>query len=459
MIERFVLFGASGDLAARLLLPSLARLVEEHAVPATLRVIGSGTDDMSADDFKNHIAGALAEHADAVDEDARQRVVDALQYVSADVTDASDVAKVLKVGSGPALVYLALPPGVFEPALQALASAGLDAGSALAIEKPFGTGLASARELNEILHTRLPEVPVFRVDHFLSDELVQRVFALRFANRVFEPIWNRDSIEAVDVVWDETLTLEGRAGYYDRAGALRDMIQSHLLAAMSLVAMEQPSRRDERSIRDARVAVLRAVPTPDTATVQHASVRGRYTAGDIAGRKVPSYVDEPGVDPSRNTETYAELTVELNNWRWSGVPFRLRSGKALARDHAEIDVQFKRPPFRGPGVDGAVANVLRIGLLDPYVRLNVNVNAGRLTLQSSDLELESRPPSRPAYANLILHMLQADTTLAIRSDETEEMWRIVEPVLDAWAQGASPILDYPAGSDGPAQSPRAAPAK
>jgi glucose-6-phosphate 1-dehydrogenase len=451
VIERFVLFGASGDLAARLLLPSLAGLVAEKAVPPKLRVVGSGTDELTTDEFKQRISAALSEHAADVDESAHRKVVDSLEFVPADVTAPADVDKVLSTGSGPVLVYLALPPGVFEPALQAMASAGLPDGSAVAIEKPFGTGLTSAKELNELLHTQLPGVPVFRVDHFLSDELVQRVFALRFANRVFEAIWNRDNIEAVDVVWDETLTLEGRAGYYDRAGALRDMIQSHLLAAMSFVAFEQPSRIDERSIRDARAAVLRAIPTPDTAMVRRDSVRGRYTAGDINGRKVPSYVDEPGVDPSRGTETFAELTVTVANWRWEGVPFRLRSGKALARDHAEIAVHFRRPPVHGPEIDRAPANVLRIGLLDPFVRLSMNVNAGGFTLEPTDLVLRSQPPARPPYANLILQMLAANTTLSIRSDETEEMWRVIEPVLDAWGAGATPILDYPAGSDGPSR--------
>jgi glucose-6-phosphate 1-dehydrogenase len=453
VIERFVLFGASGDLASRLLLPSLAGLLAESAVPASLRVVGSGSQDLSTAEFRDRIQSALSEHAADIDEAARRRVVDSLEYVPADVTDRADVARVLRTGSGPALVYLALPPSLFEPAVRA-AAAGLPGGSALAIEKPFGTGLASARELNDLLHKEIPEVPVFRVDHFLSDELVQRVFALRFANRVFEPIWNRDHIESVDVVWDETLTLEDRASYYDRAGALRDMIQSHLLAALSFVALEQPSRRDERSLRDARAAVLRAVPTPDAAAVAQTSVRGRYTAGEIDGRSVPSYVDEPGVDPSRGTETYAEMTVEVANWRWAEVPFRLRSGKALARDHAEIAVQFRRPPVHGPEIDKSPANVLRIGLLDPYVRVAMNVNGPDFSLEPIDLELCSRPPTRPAYANLILQMLQANTALSIRADETEEMWRIAEPVLAAWEAGAAPILDYPAGSDGPAKTQR-----
>ncbi|MGH9025536.1 MAG: glucose-6-phosphate dehydrogenase, partial [Acidimicrobiia bacterium] len=338
------------------------------------------------------------------------------------------------------------------PALRAVATVGLPHDSALAIEKPFGTSLESARELNELLHTEFPEQPVFRVDHFLSDELVQRVFALRFANRVFEPIWNREHIESIDLIWDETLALEGRADYYDRAGALRDMIQSHLLAALSLVAMEPPSRRDERSIRDARAAVLRAIPTPEQASVARTAVRGRYTAGDIAGRTAPSYVDEPGVDRARATETFAELTVDVANWRWAGVPFRMRSGKALATDHAEIAVHFRRPPVAGPEIDKSPANVLRIGLLDPYVRLGMNVNAADFTLAPVDLELCSQPPARPAYANLILEMLQANTTLAIRADETEEMWRIVEPVLAAWKANKAPMLDYPAGSIGPTQT-------
>jgi glucose-6-phosphate 1-dehydrogenase len=448
-VNRFVVFGASGDLASRLLLPSLAELVAEGEFAEGLQVVGVGRDDYTPDGFRHRIGDALAEHASAVDPAARARVVEVLDYQQADVTDGRDVGRVLGDGRQPVVVYVALPPQLFEPTLSAIADAGLARGSAIAIEKPFGADLASARRLNDLLHTRLPEITVFRVDHFLSDELVQRVFALRFANRVLEPLWSREHIERVNIVWDETLALEGRAAYYDGAGALRDMIQSHLLATMCFVAMEQPSRADERSVRDARAAVLRAVPTPTSDEISTGSLRARYVAGQIGDRVIPAYVDEAGVDPARSTETHAELTVRIENWRWAGVPFRLRSGKALARNHAEIAIRFRHPPVHGPRVDVAPPNILRIGLAEPYVRLTMNVNAADRTLAATDLEMTSAPPGRPAYANLLLEMADCNATLAIRSDETEEQWRIVEPVVAAWAAGDVPMLEYPAGSDGP----------
>lgn len=448
-MNRFVIFGASGDLVARLLLPSLAALVAEGEFAESLHVTGVGRDGLTRDEFRRKIHTALADHAANVDPAARARVVEVLDYEQADVTDARDVARLFGDDRHPVVVYLALPPRLFEPTLNAIADAGLVRRSTIAIEKPFGDDLASARRLNDLLHTRLPEITVFRVDHFLSDELVQRVFALRFANRVLEPMWSREHIERVDIVWDETLALEGRAAYYDSAGALRDMIQSHLLATMCFVAMEQPSRADERSMRDARAAVLRAVPTLSPEEIANGSLRARYTEGRKGDRLVPAYVDEPGVDVHRATETHAELTVRVDNWRWAGVPFHLRSGKALAHNCAEIAIRFRRPPGHGPRVDVTPPNTLRIGLAEPYVRLTMNVNAADRKLAATDLEMTSAPPGRPAYANLLLEMAAGQATLAIRSDETEEQWRIVEPVLATWAAGDVPMLEYPAGSDGP----------
>ncbi|MGH8986158.1 MAG: glucose-6-phosphate dehydrogenase [Acidimicrobiia bacterium] len=454
-MNRFVVFGASGDLASRLLLPALAELVAEGEFADGLEVVGVGREEYTRDGFRRRIHDALTEHASSVEPAVRARVVETLDYQQADVTDGRDVARVLGDGRQPVVVYVALPPHLFEPTLSAIADAGLARGSAVAIEKPFGEDLASARRLNDLLHTRLPEITVFRVDHFLSDELVQRVFALRFANRVLEPLWSREHIERVDIVWDETLALEGRAAYYDGAGALRDMIQSHLLATMCFVAMEQPSRADERSVRDARAAVLRAVPTPTPEEIRAGSLRARYAAGRVGDRVVPAYVDESGVDPARATETYAELTVRIENWRWAGVPFGLRSGKALGRNHAEIAIRFRRPPVHGPRVDVVPSNALLIGLAEPYVRLTMNVNAADRELAATHLEMTSSPPSRPAYANLLLEMADCNATLALRSDETEEQWRIVEPVLAAWRAGDVPMLEYPAGSDGPRPAHRA----
>jgi glucose-6-phosphate 1-dehydrogenase len=321
---------------------------------------------------------------------------------------------------------------------------------------PSGNDLASARHLNELLRVRLPEPTLFRVDHFLSDELLRRVVALRFLNRVFEPTWNAVHVDRVDISWLESLTLEGRAGYYDGAGAMKDMVQNHLMEVMALVLMEQPARIDAGSFRGARVEALRAVATPRLQHMRDNTVRARYAAGAIGSRQVPSYVDEPGVDPSRRTETYASLTVEIENPRWAGVPFTLRSGKALPDDEAEIAIHFRPLPRylldRWPGVG---PNVLRLGLTEPYVRLSTTLNGPDRRAEVHELRLQASAAQRTPYANLLLNMLRGDPTLFIRGDETEESWRIIDPVMNAWAADAVPMQEYPAGTaaPGPARSP------
>ncbi len=380
----------------------------------------------------------------------RDAVVRMLSFAPADVTQAAEVSRVIGGDHPDTLVYLALPPGLLLSVLPALAAARLRTSDAVAIEKPFGTDLASARQLNQILRIQLPQPVIFRIDHFLSSELVRRVVTLRFLNRVFEPVWNAVHIERVDISWLESLTLEGRASYYDTAGAMKDMVQNHLMEAMALVLMEQPARIDADSFRGVRVEALRAVATPAAETMRSHTIRGRYTAGAIGTREVPSYVDEPGVDPGRNTETYASLTVGVDNPRWAGVPFTLRSGKALAADSAEIAIHFRPLPRylldQWPGVE---PNVLTVGLTEPYVRLSTTLNGPEQTAETRQLEARSTPPRFTAYAHLILEMLNGDPRLFIRGDEAEEAWRIIDPVMKAWSAGDVPMQDYPAGQAPP----------
>lgn len=449
MIERMVLFGASGDLTSRLLMPAIAQLAEAGLLPGGFTILGVSTSEWSADDFRAHIAAALRAHSTATPE-ANDAVVRMLDYATADATDAADVQRVVGDGRTDTLVYLALPPSLLHSALSAVAGAGLGSADAVAIEKPFGTSLQSARELNDLLRLRLPRPTIFRVDHFLSDELVRRVLVMRFLNRVFEPTWNAVHVERVDICWLESLTLEGRAGYYDRAGALRDMVQNHLMEVMSLVLMEQPARMDSHSFRDARVEALRAVVTPAAESMRRDSVRARYTAGAIGRRSVPSYVDEPGVDPVRQTETYAALSLAVDSPRWSGVPFTLRSGKSLDADSAEIAIHF-RPISRylrdlWPGVE---PNVLRLGLVEPYVRLETVLNGPEGHAVSQELELLETRSHRAPYANLLRSMLEGDAMLTIRGDEAEEAWRIVDPVVAAWRDGLVPMQEYRAGTTPP----------
>ncbi len=452
MFGRMVLFGASGDLTSRLLMPAIAQLAEAGLLPPGFTIVGSANTDWSTGDFRQHIAGGLGKHASGVAPAARDAVVQMLSFAPADVTRPEDISRVIGGDRPETLVYLALPPGLLPSVLPGLAAARLRAADAVAIEKPFGTDLASAQHLNQILHIQLPQPVIFRVDHFLSDELVRRVIVLRFLNRVFEPTWNAVHIDHVDISWLESLTLEGRASYYDKAGALKDMVQNHLMEAMALVLMEQPARLDADSFRGTRVEALRAVATPQAETMRSQTVRARYTAGTIGTRQVPSYVNEPGVDPSRNTETYASLTLQVNSPRWAGVPFTLRSGKALAADSAEIAIHFRPlPRYLLDQWPGAEPNVLRLGLTEPYVRLATTLNGPERTAENRELELHTRGSRRAPYANLILGMLNSDPMLFIRGDEAAEAWRIVDPVMNAWTAGDVPMQEYPAGQAPPGQ--------
>ena len=374
----------------------------------------------------------------------------ASSYRQCDVADPASVAAVI-AGDQPVAAYLALPPTVFPAAVSALHQAGPPAGSRIVLEKPFGEDLQSAVELNRLLAGVVPEQAVFRVDHFLAMTTVQNVLGTRLANRVLEPIWNAAHIAEVDIVWDESLTLEGRAGYYDSTGALKDMIQNHLLQILCLVAMEPPLSLGERDLRDRKMDVLRAVRPLSDADVAHRTRRGRYLAGQIGDRQVPAYADEQGVDPSRRTETFAEVALELDNWRWPGTIFRLRTGKALRRDRKEVAVRFRPVPHLPFGHTGEpLPNVLRFGLEPETLTLELTGTGSRAdTLAPLTLTSRLQPPELPAYGRLLLDVLNGNSALSIRGDEAEEAWRVLTPVLSAWPKDLVPFEEYPAGSDGP----------
>jgi len=448
-IGTLLILGASGDLASRLLLPALGQLLTGR-YERRLRLVGAGADDLSPDQWRAVVAKSFAtvEASGAGVEHLLATTV----YRRADVTRPEEMQGLLDLCEGVPAVHFALPPTVTGLVCDALAGLELPAGTQLALEKPFGFDEKSAVRLNASLATLAPEDCIHRIDHFLGRSTVNNLLGLRFANRIFEPLWNNTHIERVDIVYDEQLGLEGRAGYYDRAGALVDMIQSHLLQVLAVLAIEPPATLGAADLRDAKGIVLRATRVRGGSPTR-SSRRARYSAGVVAGRPVPAYVDEQGVDPANETETLAEVTFEINNWRWAGVPFTLRSGKALAERRREIIITFKPVPHLPVGLTGHEApTVLRIFLAPDEMSLELNLNGpgDPNVLERVSLGAVFGPGQLLAYAEVLEGVLDSDPALSVRGDVAEQCWKIVAPVLAAWREGKLPLEDYAAGATGPA---------
>jgi glucose-6-phosphate 1-dehydrogenase len=450
-MRNLVILGAGGDLTGRYLLPALVRLVAVGQLDDAVRVFAVDRAEGSDASFRDTTRTRLHDlHPDLEATDA-EWLLERLHYRRADVTSADELGSALpELAASPAAIYLALPNTVFRPTLHALTQLQLLPGSRLVVEKPFGVDLSDARRLNSDISRCFAEDDVFRIDHFLAKQTVLDILGLRFANRIFEPVWNSLHVERVEIIWDEDLALEGRAGYYDRAGALRDMVQNHLLQLLALVAMEPPVSMGASDLRDRKVDVLRAVQPPAPDEMAAGTRRARYAVSSDGSSGVPAYVDEPGVDPSRHTETYADVTLRIQNWRWAGVPFRLRTGKALKKNRQEIALHFRPAVYRPFGQD-TPADVLRFSLNPDQIGLEINLNGAgdpfdleRATLQAS-FAMQQLPP----YSRLLSEILAGEPTLSIRGDEAEEGWRIVEPILAAWDADDVPMEEYPAGSDGP----------
>lgn len=447
-IETLLILGAGGDLTKRLLLPGLGQLVASGR-GGDLRLVGVGQGAMSAAAWRKRVAKSFADGGSSGA--AVRSVAEGAQYLQADVTKPEDLERILAACTGTPAIYFALPPQVTIRACAALEKVSLPEGTVLGLEKPFGTDLRSAVALNRQLVKLVPEKQIHRVDHFLGKSTVLNLLGLRFANRILEPVWNADNIERVDIVFDERLALEGRAGYYDRAGALVDMIQSHLLLVMALVAMEPPSSIDADDLRGAMAQALRATRVfgGDAAG---SSRRARYTAGRIGRRDLPAYAKEPGVDPENRTETLTEVVFGIDNARWAGVPFTLRSGKALGDTRKEIVVTFREVRHLPGGFGGSPGPArLRVSLTPEDIRLDLNINGegDPFTLDRVVLETVFGKGELGPYGEVIAGLLSSDPTLSVRADEIEECWRIVEPVLKAWKKDAVELDSYPAGSAGP----------
>jgi glucose-6-phosphate 1-dehydrogenase len=485
MLRRLLLFGATGDLAGRFLLPALARLHSAGLLPGDLRVVCCTRQDWDDQQFRDHATNELQEHAADVAADSRAALVGSLRYRQVDFADLTSVARAVTAVANsadgdddatpskpdtadePVVAYLALPSAVFGTAIRALCAVGLPPGSRIVLEKPFGTDLESAVELNALLQSVAgvaADRAVFRVDHVLGMATVQNMLAVRLANRVLEPVWNSAHIVRVDILWDETLALEGRASYYDRAGALKDVIQNHLLQILCLIAMEPPVSLTATDLQARKLDVLRSVRPLSAEQVATRTRRARYTAGRLAatgdadGEVVPAYVEEEGVDPRRRTETFAEVVLQLDSWRWAGTEFVLRTGKALRERRKEVIVRFRPVPSLPLGADGSLVepNELRIGLDGPHdLTLVLTGTAegppGRLAPLPLTAPLSA--PELPAYSRVLMDVLRGESTLSIGAEEAEQAWRVVTPVLHAWANEQVPLEEYPAGSAGPPPRP------
>lgn len=463
--QTLLLFGATGDLARRMLLPSLYALHADGLVAPGLRIVGTARSEHSDESFRTFARESLREFgpADRQDEATVAAFLRRLQYQPLDATrpDAfAALATAIGDVSGGLAIFLSTAPQLFEPTIAGLRAAGL-AGEQVRIglEKPLGNDLASSRSINDAVNAVFPEARTFRIDHYLGKETVQNLMALRFGNSLFEPLWNANAIAHVQITVSETVGLEGRAGFYDETGALRDMVQNHMLQLLALTAMEPPANRGATAIRDEKVKVLRALRPVAAGDV----VTGQYGAGAIAGSPVASYREDCSKPSS--TETFVAIKAHIDNWRWQGVPFYLRTGKRLAERRSEIVVQFKPVPhdiFRDRGGQ-LQANTLIIRLQpEEYVRLMVmakepGLDRGGLRLRQVPLDLSlttafAGTRRRIAYERLLLDLIEGDQALFVRRDEVEAQWTWIDAIRKLWEESGLTPRPYGAGSWGPSAS-------
>jgi glucose-6-phosphate 1-dehydrogenase len=472
-----VIFGASGDLTHRLLVPALYNLAAARLLPKAFSLIGVARSPSSSEAFRADLAKSLPQFANrSIDQNVLNQVLGCVGYVQGDPDDESTYANIEReltrvererATQGNRLFYLATPPAGFAPIGCHLGQSGLarenGAWRRVIIEKPFGTDLASAHALNQKLLSVLKEHQIFRIDHYLGKETVQNIMVLRFANGLFEPIWNRDHIDHVQITVAESLTVGRRGNYYDATGALRDMVPNHLIQLLSLIAMEPPSRFAADSVRAEKAQLLEAVQLQNRAEALRNSVRAQYDDGFVDNQRVEAYRKTKDVDPHSTTETYVALRLMIDNWRWANVPFYLRTGKALRGKQTEVAIKFKQAPiamFRDTPVDRLAENFLVIGI-QPNECIGLEFNAKTpgpsiaiggvsMTFRYEDY-FEAAPST--GYETLIYDCMVGDAILYPRADGIEAGWRVVQPLLDAWRDAPDEHLaSYRAGSDGPKEA-------
>jgi glucose-6-phosphate 1-dehydrogenase len=473
-----VIFGASGDLTRRKLVPALYNLARHGLLSSEFAVVGFARREGTTESFRQAMREDIPRHCDCtVDPALWDWLESRMHYVAGDVKEPEGVQRLAAQlaalerdhgTGGNAFFYLATPPEQFGPIVRALDGAGLASESSgrwrrVVVEKPFGRDLPSARALNEELRAALSERQIYRIDHYLGKETVQNLLVFRFSNGIFEPIWNRRYVDHVQITVAETLGVEGRGGYYDNAGALRDMVPNHIFQLISLVALECPISFDANAVRDEQSKVLRAIPPLTEEHVLSHTVRGQYGAGRVDGRTLPDYRAEPHVAPRSSTETFVAMRLEIDNWRWKDVPFYLRVGKALPRRVTEIVVQFRRPPFalfRGTTVDQLSANRLVINVQpDEGIQLHfgAKIPGAVMSIGTVDMDFKyadhfGREPAT-GYERLLYDAILGDQTLFQRADMVEAGWSVVQPVLDVWqALPARTFPNYRAGTWGPPEA-------
>ena len=471
-----VIFGATGDLARRKLLPAIYNLAHEGSLPARFEVIGVARRELGDGAFRDYAGEAIERFSRRTpDADVLRALLERVRFVSGSLDDAAtytrvgELAEELEADADVAtnrIFYLATAPGLFEPAIEGLGSAGLArrmrSRARVVIEKPFGRDLASARALNEAVLDVFEERQVFRIDHYLGKETVQNLLVLRFANGIFEPLWNRSYVDHVQITAAEAIGIGSRAGYYDSSRALRDIAQNHLLQLLTLLCMEPPVSLAPDVVRNEKVKVLHAIRPPHPEEVPEMAVRGQYGHGTTAGEEVPGYGDEEGVRAGSRTESYIALKLFVENWRWAGVPFYLRAGKRLARQNTEIAVTLKPVPhlaFQGPDAAGAAPNQLVLSVQPNEgvsLSLVAKVPGARIQIRPVNMEFlygasfVSQSPE--AYERLILDTMRGQATLFTRRDEVEAAWAIMDPILAAWESDEVAPPTYPAGTDGPPEA-------
>jgi glucose-6-phosphate 1-dehydrogenase len=471
-----IIFGATGDLARRKLLPALYNLAHDGALPERFHLVGVSRKEKEHDDYRAECEEAIRRFSRRrPDDEVLAALLANVKYVPGTFDDDAVYAELGSVMSGfeeqagvplNRAFYLSTAPSFFPVIVEALGRSQLarheDAEVRLIVEKPFGTTLEEARELNRRVLSIFEEPQVFRIDHYLGKETVQNMMAFRFANGMFEPLWNRNYIDSVQITAAEDLGIGSRADYYDRAGALRDLIQNHMLQLLCHVAMEPPVSFTAEEVRNEKVKVLQAIPPPTAVEIPDMSVHAQYGPGHAGGEDVPGYLEEEGVPEESVAETYAALRLEVDNWRWAGVPFYLRTGKRLARKVTEIAVTLKPVPHLAFSQDGSLGvqpNQLVLTLQPNEgvsLRLGAKIPGTRMIIRPVNMEFlygtAFLSQSPEAYERLITDAMRGDATLFTRNDEVEAQWRICDPIVAAWGHSSPPLPSYEAGSQGPAEA-------